>query len=477
MALDFPNSPSLGGSYTSGGQTWTWDGTVWNLATTSISNVAGGLAGQVPYQTGSSSTSFVPTGPTGSVFYANGTGSPAWTTTGPTGNVLVANGSAAPTWSATPLPVYTYATPSATRPASGTAGQVIYLSDTDEHQKYISYGGSSRWMQAMPKPNRNIVINGDFSVAQRSTGSVALTTGSAYGSADRWLASQATSASGSVQQITTSLPTQATNGVTFRTGLRFGRTASATTTGIIQLSTAFETVNSIKLQSKPVTLSFWAKAGANYSSASSALTAQVWTGTGTDQAANNFGAWTSGAQPINSTATLTTSWAFYSYTGTLSATTTQVGINLAYTPVGTAGADDNVYITGVQLEVGTAPSEFEFREFGDELRRCQRYYVMIANANTLPICIASAYSTSAVYGVFTLPVSMRAAPTKDFTIGSNYFAFYTNPSTPVGISNIDISVTTTLLAEIVGNGTFTGGSSGWMRTNSASAKVALTAEI
>jgi len=318
---------------------------------------------------------------------------------------------------------------SSTKPASPSVGQMIYCTDTDEYLKYLSYGGSNRWMQAMPKPNRNIAINGDFSVAQRSTGSVALTTGSAYGSADRWLASQATSASGSVQQITTSLPTQATNGVTFRTGLRFGRTASATTTGSIQLSTAFETVNSIKLQSKPVTLSFWGKAGANYSSASSALTAQVWTGTGTDQAANNFGAWTSGAQPINSTATLTTSWAFYSYTGTLSATTTQVGINFAYTPVGTAGADDNVYITGVQLEIGSAPSEFEFREYSDELRRCQRYYYRI-QATTVGqtgiFGVGGAPTTTTANICTSFPTVMRSAPTalEQSGTAADYAVFY-----------------------------------------------------
>ena len=126
MALDFPNSPSLGGSYTSGGQTWTWDGTAWNLATTSISNVAGGLAGQSPYQSGPRTTSFVPTGPTGSVFYANGTGSPAWTTTGPTGSVLVANGTAAPTWSLSPF-VFTNEAARDAAIVSPTEGMQVYL--------------------------------------------------------------------------------------------------------------------------------------------------------------------------------------------------------------------------------------------------------------------------------------------------------------------------------------------------------------
>ena len=40
--------------------------------------------------------------------------------------------------------------------------------------------------------------------------------------------------------------------------------------------------------------------------------------------------------------------------------------------VGTSGA--TFYITGVQLEKGTQPTSFDFREIGEELRKCQRYF-------------------------------------------------------------------------------------------------------
>lgn len=78
MALDFPNSPALNQTYTSGGQTWVWDGVAWTLSTTTISGLVNGAAGQIPYQSGISTTAFVPTGPTGSVLTANGTASPTW---------------------------------------------------------------------------------------------------------------------------------------------------------------------------------------------------------------------------------------------------------------------------------------------------------------------------------------------------------------------------------------------------------------
>lgn len=369
MALDFPNSPSLGGSYTSGGQTWTWDGTAWNLATTSISNVAGGLAGQVPYQTGSSLTSFVPTGPTGSVFYANGTASPAWTTTGPTGSVLVANGSAAPTWSNTPLPVYTYGT----RPVSGTVGQIIYLSDTDEYVKYVTdLDGTARWMQADHDYRRNVVINGGFDVWQRGTSfnptSATSTTGLNYG-ADRWQFLQATtSASAFTRQAITS-----TDPVGFNYYTRVQRANTLTLTTAYTVQTSFESQNIQQFRGKYVTLSFWARAGANYSAASGFLVSDIVTGTGTDNTVGNF---TSNTVNTTTNNVLTTSWKRFSITtsAVLATTITQLGVRFVFTPVGTAGAADYFDITGVMVEPASAPSDFEFRDAGEELRRCQRYF-------------------------------------------------------------------------------------------------------
>jgi hypothetical protein len=44
----------------------------------------------------------------------------------------------------------------------------------------------------------------------------------------------------------------------------------------------------------------------------------------------------------------------------------------AVSVVGTNGA--TFYITGVQLEVGTQATSFEYRQYGTELALCQRYY-------------------------------------------------------------------------------------------------------
>lgn len=41
MALDFPNSPALNDTYTSGTRTWKWDGTAWGLTASGIVGPAG----------------------------------------------------------------------------------------------------------------------------------------------------------------------------------------------------------------------------------------------------------------------------------------------------------------------------------------------------------------------------------------------------------------------------------------------------
>jgi hypothetical protein len=85
--------------------------------------------------------------------------------------------------------------------------------------------------------------------------------------------------------------------------------------------------------------------------------------------------WTGSATPITSAATLTTSWQRFTFTSsTLGATVSQVGVYLNWTTVGTAGADDNVYITGVQLERGANASDFECTPVGPEFAVCQRYF-------------------------------------------------------------------------------------------------------
>lgn len=72
------------------------------------------------------------------------------------------------------------------------------------------------------------------------------------------------------------------------------------------------------------------------------------------------------------------------YSGTAGswAGTQYISATGATSVVGTSGA--TFYITGVQLEVGSSATGFEYRQYGQELALCQRYYEKSFDATTLP---------------------------------------------------------------------------------------------
>jgi hypothetical protein len=73
--------------------------------------------------------------------------------------------------------------------------------------------------------------------------------------------------------------------------------------------------------------------------------------------------------------------------------------------VGTNGA--TFYITGVQLEVGSSATGFEYRLYNQELSACQRYYQVLENRGEY----ASGVTGSISLPIVTFSTSMRASPT------------------------------------------------------------------
>ena len=81
------------------------------------------------------------------------------------------------------------------------------------------------------------------------------------------------------------------------------------------------------------------------------------------------------------------------------------------------------YVTGVQLEVRDYPSSFEFRSYGDELARCQRYCVNFPINSQLGL--GQVYSGSGYVQLpVGLPVPMRTKPSVSkngsYWFNSNY---------------------------------------------------------
>ena len=83
--------------------------------------------------------------------------------------------------------------------------------------------------------------------------------------------------------------------------------------------------------------------------------------------------------------------------------------------ISTSGA--TFYITGVQLEVGTVATSFDYRSYGTELALCQRYYCKISGADAR---LGMGYNANTTQGtaVINFPVTMRTGPTALETTGT-----------------------------------------------------------
>ena len=275
---------------------------------------------------------------------------------------------------------------------------------------------------------KNRIINGAMNVAQRST-TYALTGSFAYGSVDRWAFAMGGTLGGIANQVASGL-------TGFQYALKLGRNVSSTSVGPIYTDQVVENANTIDLQGQAVTLSFWAKAGANFSASGNLLGYVINTGTGTD-ATNltaTFGGWTGNATPAANAVAITTSWVRYTVTCTVGATITNIGVLLNYTPTGTAGADDNVYITGVQLEKGSTATSFDVRSFGTELSLCERYYEVLTSPSSTAAFLSTYYTAVIYVATWYLKQTKRVTPT--FALGPSASWFGTTPTVYLAIDNI-----------------------------------------
>ena len=290
---------------------------------------------------------------------------------------------------------------------------------------------------------RNIIINGDMSIAQRGTSTASITS-SGYHSLDR----HRLFFNGSFGTWTQSQSTDVPSGQGFAKSLKMDCTSAETSpasSGILMVQHKLEGQNLQYLKkgtanAESLTLSFWVKSnktgtyitelydydsnvrtinksytinsantwekktityagdttGAFDNDNSASLSLNFWLGSGTN--------WSSG--------TLQTSWG------------TQVSANRA---VGQVNLADNTanefYITGVQLEAGTTASDFEFLPVDVNLRRCERYYKIVCEkeSNEAFIGMAAQYSSGVGYGVCDLGYRMRVIPTVTFPSGTNYY--------------------------------------------------------
>jgi hypothetical protein len=215
-------------------------------------------------------------------------------------------------------------------------------------------------------------------------------------------------------------------------------------------------------------LSFYAKSGANYSGG--ALTVQILTGTTADQGGDPY-SWAGLASPINTTQAITSSWTRYSFTGTVGASVLEMAPVFGFTPTGTAGADDSVYITGIQLEVGSVATPYERQIYSEQLAQCQRYLPACKSVSTNGIiAVGQAYNTTdAIFSMF-FQVTPRVVPTGLTVSSASHFTNWqanTSPTTPTAISFNQASFVSATFTATGGSGLVAGNSTSIFFNNSA----------
>ena len=300
---------------------------------------------------------------------------------------------------------------------------------------------------------RNLVINGAMRLAQRSSSAVATSNSSneGYQTIDRMHFNYGNNAAGAAN---ISQSTDVPSGLGFSESHKTDVTTTNTTsggTGTIQLGYFFE--------SQDIRNSGW-----NYTSSSSYITISFYFKTnvsGTKKLPIMLRSRGSTNQYYVKDITVTgTDWARYSLTipGNSNIvfdndTSRGLEINFVYY----AGSDKNVssegawgstnayntsnstnffdntsndmYVTGLQVEIGDTVTDFEHRSYGEELSLCERYYEVLvdgANGNSGNgdnyLSVGAYFNSSSVYTAVRFRQQKRAIPTIKQSTGTDYWS-------------------------------------------------------
>jgi hypothetical protein len=313
----------------------------------------------------------------------------------------------------------------------------------DSTTKSVSLTGNLSSVDTFGYKNR--VINGSFNFWQYmgdpSTNTATVTTSASYLGPNRFAFYQGTSAN-TVISRSTDVPTG------FQYSLKMQRPVSSTNTNQVVAMQVLEIANSIDIgvAGQGATLSFWAKRGANFSGASNNMNAVLaWQTTSTELTSAQLAAGTGGWTSSSSNVAITTSWTRYSFpvsSTSITSTTTQLGLKLGFTPTGTAGADDSLYITGVQLERGNYVTTYDYRAIGIEQVLCARYLPAFPGTSTqFSGFFTDTSGTLRTWVPFTVPT--RAIGTGVTFIGSwivyAYDATYLGGTVAFGIDTLSVN--------------------------------------
>ena len=266
--------------------------------------------------------------------------------------------------------------------------------------------------------NKNALINGGMEIAQRGTSFISTTTPANSDDTfllDRWILL-------SDQNDIVDVTQQSAGGVSGNENyIRLDVETAAKKFGICQI---IENKNCKGMIGGTVSLSFEAKvtnatklsdiraAVLAWDSTADTVTSDLvatWEAEGTiiTPAAN----WT--AENAAANLGVTTSWVKYTISGISIDTASAANIAVFIYQNNVATNDTAgifLEITNVQLEASTKATDFEYRQFGDELAKCQRYYTKSYDSTTAP-------GTAATLGIVSFII--QAVASADHVVGNS----------------------------------------------------------
>jgi len=358
------------------------------------------------------------------------------------------------------------------------------------------YNGSITANAVTPSVNmKNRIINGAMVIDQRNAGA---SSGSGVYTLDRWQALATQSSKYTVQQNAGSVTPPA--GFTNYLGVTSSSAYSVGATDYFYINQNIEGYNWADLNwgsanAKTVTLSFWVRSSltgtfggsfvnwaGNYSypfsyTISAANTWEYKTVTVVGPSAGTWVGATNGGslQLYFSLGTGTT------YSGTAGSWSANYygSATGAVSVVGTNGA--TFYITGVQLEVGSTATSFDYRPYGTELALCQRYYKRISRVDgsggDYGIINFCDWNGTDSYSGNIISPNMRTSPSLSYSALSDFtYLEGGSTKTPTGIVSVG-SGPNYIEINVVWSGGLTAGRAGWLRMTGASAWLAFSSEL
>jgi hypothetical protein len=363
------------------------------------------------------------------------------------------------------------------------------ISNTNIQTGAIENYGRASGLFAM----RNRIINGAMVIDQRNAGASVTPASNPTYTLDRWVYTYSQNSKFSVQQNAGSVTPPA--GFTNYIGFTSLAATSLGSTDYFILRQMVEGFNTADLafgtaSAKTITLSFWVRSsltgtfgGAisnsgesrNYPFTYTISSANTWEQKSVTIAGDTSGTWlTTNGIGIELSIGLGVG---STYSGTAGAWTSSlfVGATGATNVAGTNGA--TFYITGVQLEVGSSATGFEYRQYGQELVLCQRYFQRLGSLSGSYVGFGAGRGDGGSGPVFYMAYanSVRATPTiSQSNTGVNTPSQYTAS----GLGAIYYGVNSASVVVNMASGTVASGAAClWLGNNNPAAYVDISAEL